>query len=380
MLNWRQKHQKYKGRVVFRGDIVKDNSGWARDRLYSSCLGILWTKITRILMWSTWVFRFMHNTCTEHGRSIKTQSIGSTSILPLRKDWNSVRLDRMRSSFKKHFQLIVFRKLLEWKLEKSFTKKYTCHLGFRQRSPWNTSGKENWGSEHAQRSEVGQLSGSFQSNQPTLNPVRERTRRPVIRDDARTVQDGRKTFRSPGEEPVSSERTERPVHQTNVIQTRSSEDSKDPNVEQAHERKRRLVNVTNTEDVPDCSHVLFMKAQRSTLEMKHFVRERGESVIDHDNLSHEKIMVNEADMTSEFQGHILLWSMRRVPAFEHWFRKLRTTQIDMLFNKIYDRINRLILSVKNPNKWFMKLETSNYVNCSKRNPKRSAQHAYHIGT
>ena len=27
MLNWRQKHQKYKGRVVFRGDNVKDNSG-----------------------------------------------------------------------------------------------------------------------------------------------------------------------------------------------------------------------------------------------------------------------------------------------------------------------------------------------------------------
>ena len=27
MLNWRPKHQKYKGRVVLRGDIVKDNSG-----------------------------------------------------------------------------------------------------------------------------------------------------------------------------------------------------------------------------------------------------------------------------------------------------------------------------------------------------------------
>ena len=27
MLNWRQKHQKYKGRVVLRGDIVKDDSG-----------------------------------------------------------------------------------------------------------------------------------------------------------------------------------------------------------------------------------------------------------------------------------------------------------------------------------------------------------------
>ena len=27
MPNWRQKHQKYKGRVVLRGDIVKDDSG-----------------------------------------------------------------------------------------------------------------------------------------------------------------------------------------------------------------------------------------------------------------------------------------------------------------------------------------------------------------
>ena len=27
MLNWRAKHQKYKGRVVLRGDIVKDDSG-----------------------------------------------------------------------------------------------------------------------------------------------------------------------------------------------------------------------------------------------------------------------------------------------------------------------------------------------------------------
>ena len=27
MLNWRQKHQKYKGPVVLRGDMVKDDSG-----------------------------------------------------------------------------------------------------------------------------------------------------------------------------------------------------------------------------------------------------------------------------------------------------------------------------------------------------------------
>ena len=56
--------------------------------------------------------------------------------------------------------------------------------------------KRELGSEHAQRSEVGQLSRSFQSNQPTLNPIRERTVRPVIRDDLITVQDERKTSRS----------------------------------------------------------------------------------------------------------------------------------------------------------------------------------------
>ena len=52
--------------------------------------------------------------------------------------------------------------------------------------------KRDMGSEHAQRSEVWQLSRSVQSNQPILNPIRARSVRPVIRDDARTVQDGRK--------------------------------------------------------------------------------------------------------------------------------------------------------------------------------------------
>ena len=105
------------------------------------------------------------------------------------------------------------------------------------RPPPKISLKNEWkrelGSEHAQRSEVGQLSRSFQSNQPILNPNRERTERPVIRDDTRTVQDGRKTSRSQEidvnsfhEESVSSERTERPDIETSVIQARSSEDKK----------------------------------------------------------------------------------------------------------------------------------------------------------
>ena len=94
--------------------------------------------------------------------------------------------------------------------------------------------KRELGSEHARRPEVGQLSRSSQSNQPIPNPSRERTGRPVVKDDTRTVQDGRKAccsqeidVNSFHEDTVSSERTERPVVETSVIQTRSSEDGKD---------------------------------------------------------------------------------------------------------------------------------------------------------
>ena len=98
---------------------------------------------TQILKWLTWVYQVMQNTCTKHGRDIKTQYLGSTSILLLRKDQHSIQVDRMLSSFKKHFQLVAFRKLFEWKLEKSYTKKYTWHLDRHQRSNWNTDGREN---------------------------------------------------------------------------------------------------------------------------------------------------------------------------------------------------------------------------------------------
>ena len=182
------------------------------------------------------------------------------------------------------------------------------------RPPPKISLKHEWkrelGSEHAQRSEVGQLSRSFQSNQPILNPCRERTGRPIIKDDARTVQDGRKTSRSQEidvnsfhEEPVSSERTGRAVIETSVIQARSSEDSKDPNVEKAHERTRRLVIETNTENVPDSSQTRSVHESETFNVGDKTLRERTvRPVIDHDNLSDEKIMVNEADMDFRISG------------------------------------------------------------------------------
>ena len=85
---------------------------------------------------------------------------------------SSIRLDRTRSFFTRHFQLIVFRKLLGWKLEKLYTRKYICHLGLLQRSPLKHDWKRELGSEDAQRPEgqVVQQFKSFQSNQPIPNP------------------------------------------------------------------------------------------------------------------------------------------------------------------------------------------------------------------
>ena len=181
------------------------------------------------------------------------------------------------------------------------------------RPPPNISLKHEWkrelGSDHAQRAEVGQLSGSFQSNQPILNPNRERSGRPVIRHDARTVQDGRKTSRSQEidvnsfcEEPSSSERTGRPVLETSVIQVRSSEDSKDPNVGKAHERTRRLVIETNTESVPDSSQTRSFHESETFNVGDKTLRERTERSVAHHDVSHESIMVNEANMDLRIPG------------------------------------------------------------------------------
>ena len=85
------------------------------------------------------------------------------------------------------------------------------------------------------------------------------------------------------EEPGSSERTvrpvtEKPVNETSVIQARSSEDKQDSNVEKAHERTRRLVNVTNTKNVPDSSQTrAFHESETFNVGDKTLREENGET-------------------------------------------------------------------------------------------------------
>ena len=112
------------------------------------------------------------------------------------------------------------------------------------------------------------------------------------------------------------------------------------------------------------------------------LRERTERpVIDRDNLSHEKIMVNEADVYF------------RIPGLPHIVVKhAQSTSVRELIQKIENHPDRHALqrdlrtsqaynpfSPKSKNTT-QDVGTSNHVNCSRRNPKRSAQHADHIGT
>ena len=74
--------------------------------------------------------KYLHNAWKKHQDAF---FFGSILILQFGEDWHSIRLHQMQLSFKEYFQLIVFQKLLGWKLEKSYSRSYPCHLGVETR-------------------------------------------------------------------------------------------------------------------------------------------------------------------------------------------------------------------------------------------------------
>ena len=196
----------------------------------------------------------------------------------------------MQSFSKKHFQLICIPKVVLMETgEVTYEKVY---MSPRPPPKISHEWKRELGSDHAQRAEVGQLSRSFQSNQPTPNTIRDRSGRPD------NMQDGRKTSRSQEidvnsfcEELSSSDRTGRPV-ETNVNPTRSSEDRKDFYVEQKRERTVRLVNTHAVTNVTDSSQTRSAHESKTFNVEDEIPRKRRErSVADH-GVSHESMMVN----------------------------------------------------------------------------------------
>ena len=72
-------------------------------------------KVTETLNILTSLYHVSRDSCTVHGRGIKTRSFGSILTLESKKDWCSIKHDQMSSFFKEHFQPIVFQELKDLK-------------------------------------------------------------------------------------------------------------------------------------------------------------------------------------------------------------------------------------------------------------------------
>ena len=163
-------------------------------------------------MWSTWVYRVMHNTCVKYWKRHQDAVYWVDINLAIEK---GLKFYQTRSNviiLHETLPAYCIPKVCEDGNWRSHIRNSIHVTSASTNDLFETRVERELGSEHAQRSEVGQLPRSVQSNQPILNPNRERAE--IIRDDTRTVQDGRKTSRSQeidvnsfDEESVSSERT-----------------------------------------------------------------------------------------------------------------------------------------------------------------------------
>ena len=155
------------------------------------------------------------------------------------------------------------------------------------RPPPKFSLKHDWmkelGPEVVQRpdGQVVQQSRSFQSNQPVPNPSRDRTGQPVARTD----------------------RSGQPVVETSKTQTRSSDDSESLNVELAHDRSGKPVVETNTENVPDgCQPRSCHESIRFNVGDETLSDRSRQPVVNHDDSSHGRTMLNEVNMDFRIPG------------------------------------------------------------------------------
>ena len=138
-------------------------------------------------------------------------------------------------------------------------------------------------------------------------------------------------------------------NRTNQFQT---QDSKSPNVVKAHERTRRLVSVTNTENVPDgCQTRSCHESMRLNVGDETLCDRTGQPVVNHDDSSHEQTMLNEVNM--DFRIPVLPHSVvkhAQSSSVREFVQKIENTQTEMLFNKIYDKTKSTTRSVPNQRK------------------------------
>ena len=209
-------------------------------------------------------------------------------------------------------------------------KKHTCHLDHHQRSHNVTFGLKNWARKLLDNQKEKLLDTQNSSNQPNqfqvqivIDQEQPDITQDVIRKTSRSQEIRVNSF---NEELCSSDGSGQPDITQDVIsvQACSSEDDKSLNVEQTHDRSGQ----------PDKHNVAVQEDPKVYHEMK---------TLNTDNETiRERI---EEDMDFKIPGlpHSIVKQAHSASVRE-------LIQKNMLFNKIYDRINHLIPSVQNQNK------------------------------
>ena len=220
------------------------------------------------------MYHVMHNTCIKHGRDIKTQYIGSTSILLLTKDWHPI---SNAIIFQETLPAYCIPKVVRMETGAVWHEK----VDMSPRRPSQISLKHDW------KRELGKIRNwaaiwkfpieptKFKSNS-WANGETHFTHDVIgVQDDERNTSRLRRS-RSIlfCEESSSSERTVRLV-ETNVTQHVHLKTKKISMLNRhVSERGDLLTLMTWPMWKTVLKHVLLMKAKRSTLEMKYFAKER----------------------------------------------------------------------------------------------------------
>ena len=120
-------------------------------------------------------------------------------------------------------------------------------------------------------------------------------------------------------------------------------------------------------------YVLLMQAIRSMLMMKYFVIERKDPLLIMTRIMNQWWWTRQT-WTSEFQDyHIPLWSTRKIPAFDNWFRKIenhpdrhalqKDLRQNQSFNLFSPESRKMIREVENIEFWEL-LETEPKTQCT----------------
>ena len=323
-----------------------------RDRKYSFCLLIQRQRASRSC--KDWLH--CTTSCTILAQCLEETSrrgiFGLILILRFKKDWHSIRLDRMQSSCKKHFQLIVVQKLWDWRLEKSYMRNHTCLLDHHD---W-TRGNDELGSTVEQQPVgkiVRQSCGEVQRatfSQPTQNPNQS------VIDQGNLI--ARKMFVVKGETSRSHEIDEKGFHGELCSSDRSGQPEITLSVIKAHNLSENT-RVGQTHDgsgqLDECNSSSAHTQWKNHMLLTNIVKLRHST--------------RTTSSTCNQRGGHWLQHSRRTAFYSETNAWRQRSRLDSENREPPESARSSRRPTKNQKKWFMKLGTSSCVNLLDMEPK-----------